>query len=515
MESGNPSSAYGRRDVLLVAFYNRKALGVRFLESALRREGFSVRTVFFKDFNSIRPTEATGRELDLLESVIRETGPGLVSLSVMSSMYFQTVELVLERVKTCFSGPVVCGGVFATMFPSVFLSRGVPYVIRGDGERALPRLAGAVQNGKSPETIPGLCFRKEGEDVCNPIGDLPNQLDEYGIPTVNSEGSCLIENDRLTWGDPQLSSRSYETITSRGCPFSCSYCCSAPLRSLLPPGVHGIRFRSVESVMEELREAKKQCKHLAFIHFYDEIFPTLPGWIDSFVEAYRKEIRLPFTIWSHPKTTNPETLKKLVSAGLTEVIIGIQSGSDHIRKEVFDRQETREEILTAVNAVRESGVFWASYDLMLLHPFEDLSDLKETFCLLKEMKLPFELQIHGLNFLPGTPIVQKAIRAGLFTEEQMERALFAPMSEQFGNYWSRVAPEANELLYRLIYCMQFRFLRTVAVRWESCPENHRKGIAVLYGFARRQSRIRYYSKKARVVLRSALYGLFYRTREAL
>ncbi len=510
MDSGRNRRAPGHRDVLLIAFYNRKALGVRFLESALLRDGFSVRTVFFKDFNSVHPTEATAHELDLLEYVIRETGPSLVALSVMSSMYFQTVEHVWERIRSFYEGPVVCGGTFATMFPSVFLSRGISFVIRGDGERALSRLVRSVREGTSPESIPGLCFRKGEEEIMNPIGDLPNNLDEYGIPAVNSESSCFIEQNRLSWGDPQLLTRSYETIASRGCPFSCSYCCSGPLRKLLPPGVHGIRFRSVESVISELKEAKKQCRRIAFIHFYDEIFPNLPGWVDAFTEAYRKEIRLPFTIWGHPKTIRPEVLKKLVSAGLTEVIVGIQSGSDRVRREVFDRPETRGEILEAVNAIRESGVFWASYDLMLLHPFETLPDLRESFRLLRDMKLPFELQLHGLNFLPGTEIVNKAVRCGLYTEEQMNRTMFAPMEEQFGAYWVREAPVENELLYRLIYCMQFRLLRFFAERWESDLLKHRKPIGLLYGIAKKRFRIRYYSKKLRVILRSVFYGWFYR-----
>lgn len=44
-----------KRKVMLVAFYNKKALGVRYLETALVQGGYDVRTVFFKDFNSVTP----------------------------------------------------------------------------------------------------------------------------------------------------------------------------------------------------------------------------------------------------------------------------------------------------------------------------------------------------------------------------------------------------------------------------------------------------------------------------
>lgn len=107
--------------------------------------------------------------------------------------------------------------------------------------------------------------------------------------------------------------------------------------------------------MEELREAKRACPRMMMVHFYDEIFPNLPGWVDEFVAAYQREIHLPFTIWSHPKAAKQEVLEKLVRVGLTEVIMGIQSGSDRVRREVFHRYETREEILRAAGFFQAAG----------------------------------------------------------------------------------------------------------------------------------------------------------------
>ena len=48
-----------RPTVVLVAFYNKKALGVRYLQAALEGAGYRVRTVFYKDFNSVRPSPTT------------------------------------------------------------------------------------------------------------------------------------------------------------------------------------------------------------------------------------------------------------------------------------------------------------------------------------------------------------------------------------------------------------------------------------------------------------------------
>lgn len=471
--------------VVLIAFYNRKALGVRYLETALRNGGYRVKTVFYKDFNSIHPSPTTEKELALLREELRSCQPLLVGLSVMSSMYLDTVYAVMGAVRGAVRAPMVCGGAFATMFPERLLEHGASFVIRSDGERAVCRLADALRGAGPWRDIPSLCYRDGETVVCNEIGDISEDLDEYGLPTVCSPEACFIEHDGLIRGDPQKNTKSYEVIASRGCPFTCSYCCCVNLRRLLPRGVKAVRTRSVRSVIEELKLAKQACRHLAFIHFYDEIFPNQPGWVDEFTAQYRTHIHMPFTIWSHPKMVDPDMLRKLKSVGLVEVIMGIQSGSPHIRKEVFHRYETQEDILKAVQAIRDAGIFWSSFDFMLQHPFETLEDLQATYQLVRQFPSPYELQLHGLNFLPGTDIVPMAVEQGYFTEEEMDGILYAPMEAQFDTYWRRETSRESQLWYQMIYCWQFPSLRAGLTAFEGDPLPHEAEIRRLYEKARR------------------------------
>lgn len=490
-----------KANIMLIAMYNKKALGVRYLETALSRADYDVYNVFYKDFNSVHPTKTTETELDLLENEIAEVKPLFVGISVMSSMYLETVDRIIARIKQKFGIPVVAGGAFATMFPEKLLSKGVSFVTRSDGENVTCALADALLSGKDPSDIPSLSYMRDGEVITNEIGNITNDIDEYGIPAVNCAHACFIDNDTLKRGDPQLDTLSYEVIASRGCPFTCSYCCCPNLRKLLPAGIHGVRTRSVASVIEELKEAKKQCKKIAFVHFYDEIFPNLPGWVDEFVAQYKKHINLPFTIWSHPKMVDPKVLEKLVSVGLVEVIMGIQSGSPHIRRDVFHRYETNEDIVNATKTIRNSGVFWASYDFMLQHPFESIDDLKETYFLAKEMHRPYELQLHGLNFLPGTDIVPMAIEEGIFTEEELDKIMYAPMDDQFGAYWHRETTRESALWYEMTYCLQFDSLAKKMEKYESDPLSHGDEIDAAYKAAKKKAKLRYIYKKARIVLK--------------
>lgn len=463
--------------ILLIAFYNIKALGVRYLESALEQDGYRVVTVFYKGFNSIRPEKTSETELNLLCEQITRTQPMLIGLSVMSSMYLDTVNMVIETIKSRFTISTVCGGAYASMFPERFLDKGVDYVIRADGENPMCQLADALFHGTDYREIPSLYYRSEDRNIINEIGNICENIDDYGIPAVNSKNACYINNDTLNDGDPQLSALSYEAIASRGCPFTCSYCCCVNLKRLFPKGSKYVRIRSVKSVMDELIVAKKELKKLVFVHFYDEIFPNLPGWVDEFVIEYRKYINLPFNIWSHPKMVDASVLKKLVSVGLTEVIMGVQSGSPRIRKDIFHRFETQDDIINATKIIRESGVFWATYDFMLQHPFETITDLQETYNIVTKFQPPYELQLHGLNFLPGTDIVPMAIEQGYLTQEEMNDIMYAPMEEQFSAYWKRENELESQLWYRLIYCLQFACLRNRVKKYAILSNIKPKSIA--------------------------------------
>lgn len=490
------------RQVILLAFYNTKALGVRYLERALERAGYQVQLIFYKEFNSRAPAPTSQKELDLLCQEIRRKRPLFIGLSVMSSMYLETVDRVMEALRArCGEIPLVCGGAFASLFPSYFLKQGAEYVIRGDGEIPLVRLADRLRVGEGGEDIPSLCCRREGEDRINPIGEIRKDIDGYGTPVVDSKDACFIDGDRLRRGDPQRKTLRYEVIASRGCPFTCSYCSCAPLHRLMPRGIPAVRTRSVESVMEELRAAKAACPRMMMVHFYDEIFPNLPGWVEEFTKAYRREIGLPFAIWSHPKAAKKEVLAQLTEAGLTEVIMGIQSGSDRVRREVFHRFETREDILRAAACFQEAGVPWVSYDFMLQHPFETIEDLKETYFLVKDLPGDYILQLHGLNFLPGTDIVPLAVEQGLFTQEELDAIMFAPMEQQFGAYWKQETSQESQLWYILTALWQWPQLRPVCLACETDPLAHRQELLAAYRRAQRLARRRDWKKKGDMVRR--------------
>ena len=143
------------------------------------------------------------------------------------------------------------------------------------------------------------------------------------------------------------------------------------------------------------------------------------------------------------------------------------------------RTRSVESVMEELRAARaacfqEAGVPWVSYDFMLRHPFETIEDLKETYFLVKDLPGDYILQLHGLNFLPGTDIVPLAVEQGLFTGEELDEIMFAPMAQQFGAYWKQETSQESQLWYILTALWQWPQLRPVCLACETDPLAHRR-----------------------------------------
>jgi len=487
--------------VLLIAFHNQKALGVRYLEKSLTAHGIPVNIIFFKGFNSIKPGSTTKAELELLTRTVSALKPSLIGLSVMTSLYLETVYHVNNTLRSSFSIPIVWGGVYPSLFPEKCLEH-ADFVIIGEGEEALAELADSIINKKTCENISNLAYMHNGTFKMNDVRLLEQNLDRYGYPEIGGANKFFIDNNRIIRKDPQMEALSYELAASRGCPFSCSFCSSVNLKRIYKGKGRYIRFRSVESIMDELNEARVKLPNLKFIHFWDEIFPSDDEWVDEFVSRYAKEIDLPFEIWVHPLTVRKDLIQKLVKAGLFKAVMGIQSGSERIRKEIFHRPESQEDIFNASKILNECKVPQVIYDFILQHPFETEQDIRESYILCSKLEPPFELQLHALNYFPGTGISEMVVERGIMSRAELEKIMYSPMNEQYRKYWhlNNKTPQSN-FWYSLIYLSQFAPMRPVA-RFMADKYSMMRPAIELCKMARPLSRLRYYYKKGRLLLRA-------------
>lgn len=499
------------KPILLIGFYNKKAMGIRYLERSLIKSGNKVYTLFLKDFNSVNPKKVTDNELILLKTLVSSLEPGLIGLSVMSSLYLETVISVNAFLHSNFAIPIVWGGVYASLFPEKGLEL-ADFVLRGEGEEAISELADAVLNGKPYESIENLAYRKNGYEhadkkalILNDLRPLCENLDKLGYPLFNIDNKFFIDNDRLVHEDPLVKSVVYELSASRGCPFTCSYCSCINLKRMYQKNGSYVRYRSVSSIISELTEALDNMKNLKLVHFWDEIFPDDRDWINEFTYKYKTLIALPFEIWGHPLKTDDYTFERLVNAGLYKVVMGIQSGSPVMRREIFHRSESQEEILNATMVLQRQKVPQIAYDFMLRHPFENEESIRCTYELCRKIPRPFELQLHGLSFLPGTDIIKIAQSKGVVERKEAEALLKGSLKKEYQTYWGQ---ESNNKMmnfwYSLIYISQFK---TGLILSKYLSKAVTKPFAVSLALITPRlyypiAKLRHYYKKALILLRA-------------
>jgi len=206
-------------------------LGSVLLATIMRGKGYDVR-VYIEDIQAIDMQDVLSADL--------------VAISAITSTAPQSYRLA-DRVREA-GGLVVVGGTHTSFLPEEGLVH-ADYVVRGEGEFAFQELVEAIQAGQGFEKIQNLSYIAEGRAIHNPERPKIPNLDVNPIADYT-----LIEG----WKPGGVVS----IATSRGCPFSCTFCSV--------PGMYGHAFRthSVERVLQELEVHKGNM----YTFFADDIF---------------------------------------------------------------------------------------------------------------------------------------------------------------------------------------------------------------------------------------------------
>ena len=162
------------------------------------------------------------------------------------------------------------------------------------------------------------------------------------------------------------------------------------------------RRRSVTSVIEECVYLKTT--GVESISFADDMFLIDKNWIEEFSVLYKENVDLPFGCTARPEVIIPniELLKKLKDCGLKSIWIGIESGSERIRKDVLDRRMSNAVIIDAFRAVRDLGIVSKSYNMVGI-PGESFWDAFTTILINLKVR-PNGTSYYTLIPYPGTKI---------------------------------------------------------------------------------------------------------------
>lgn len=174
----------------------------------------------------------------------------------------------------------------------------------------------------------------------------------------------------------------------------------------------------MKNTFRELDEIKKNFLSCRKIWFNEADFLSgkTQKQIEEFSNRYKKEIGIPFAIWSNPAAVNEENIRALSMAGLEGINIGTITGSDRIQREIYNRSALADQYIAKAEILKKHRVI-IGYDIILCNPYEKDDDIIATINLLMRLPKPYTVFTHALVYFPGTELYDRAIRDGVINEK--------------------------------------------------------------------------------------------------
>jgi len=407
-----------KKNIVLIAIYDPDSLGVRTLHAALKAKGFSVHSIFLLRPNPNNTmTYPTDADINALVDLVSRLDPLFVGVSVRST-FFKLAVRISGEIRKNSDAPILWGGIHASIRPEQCVGI-ADMVCMGEGEETVTELAEKLSRGEAFDHIKNLWIRKQDGIINNDIRPLIQDMDTIPFADFSGENKYFVTDGHIHESFSQNDRSGYHIMTSRGCLFACNYCCNQSLREIYKGKGKYVRRRSVENVMAELVQAKQTFRHLKMIYFFDDIFTFDAKWIRKFCEHYKTLIGLPFFCYYHPAIITEEVVRLLKDAGVEIMTAGIQSGSERITHNYFNRHVGNSKIIRAARLLKKYDID-CTYDLILDNPLETGKDKRETLNLLLRMPRPFEVFHVTLTHFPETRLTKILSEKGMISESDIE-----------------------------------------------------------------------------------------------
>ncbi|MBC7962586.1 MAG: B12-binding domain-containing radical SAM protein [Steroidobacteraceae bacterium] len=399
-------------------------LGLLYILSALKARVPEHET-FFMDCIA----EHVGHEA--LSAKITEIRPDVVGITSYSPGLYdaclaaRTIRKARPRVHLCL------GGHHPIAFP--FEAAQLPEfdsIVVGEGEDSFPALVKSLATGEQISTIPGVYTKESIQRHQQQSMTDPRFLTQAMVPPAYVENIDLLPMpDRsviqhIAYRSIVGSSKRLATmISSRGCPYRCTYC-DVPYKLY--------RQRSIVSVSDEIRDCLD--KGYEEVHFYDDLFNIQPERVISFCdEIKRRGYRLQWDFRGRVNNVTWESLARAKEAGCRMISFGVETGSDDGLRQL-GKNTTTTQIQQVFQWCRSLGILTIA-DFMIGLPFEESAeDVRRNIDFLMTLN-PDYAQFSILTLYPNTKLFAEAARRGLLEPERWQAFSRDPSSGFYLDHW--------------------------------------------------------------------------------
>ncbi len=402
------------------------------------------------------------------------------------SCYIWNIELILllskEIKKLLPKCKIILGGPEVSYDAKTILQENcsIDFILCGEGEEIFPELYSCLQNhSEDYKKLSGIAYRTDNTIEYKEGFCLISKLDEVKSP-YTAELMASVAN-RIVY---------YES--SRGCPFSCSYCISSTF--------NGVRFFSMDRVKNDLRTLLLYKPKL--IKFVDRTFncnKSRAKEIFEYIISLNCDTLFHFEAAADLFDDEALDILRRAPKGLIQLEIGIQTTNNDTLKEI-DRVTDIAKLTGNVRKILAYENIHVHLDLIAGLPYENLTSFKNSFNevyglrphqlqlgflkLLKGSKIRNESQKHGFTYRNYTPYEVLCNNYVSFedilllkdVEEVLERYFNSSRFNSSLEFIEKcLFSDAFELYYRLsVFCREKGYLDR--------PISYKENIAILYEF---------------------------------
>ncbi|MGD9081359.1 MAG: radical SAM protein [Desulfobacterales bacterium] len=317
-----------------------------------------------------------GYSFDTIGQQVKNAQPFLVGISSLFSAYSNEAVKTAQIVKKHHpDGKIVIGGHHATVMPErVMASSAVDFVLRGEGEVSLVRLAKALRNETGYEDMPGLVYRKP--DGSLHIGEIINVSNPDNLPLPATQ---LIDQRYYR----RNKKAGAVVVASRGCPLKCTYC------SMGASSPFSYRRRNVASVLREIEIAVHQ-HHAGFIDFEDENLSLDRNWflrlLDQISQSFAgKQLELRAMNGLLPSSLDEPVVAAMQAAGFRTLNLSLGTTAKAQQKR-FERPDVRRAFENALDLAEAYDLEAVGY-IIVGAPFQKAADSLNDLLYLTERRV--------------------------------------------------------------------------------------------------------------------------------
>lgn len=383
---------------LLAAFTRSKGFGTEILDA---------------EVENLSPKEVAGKALELRSAltvvVVSGTNP------TASTMNMTGAGEIIRSMKQASPGmKTMLMGLHPSALPQRTLQEeSADYVCQGEGFETLPPLLDVLSGKQINKAIPGLWYCQDGEILNGPAPQPLGNLDELPMPAWDLLPMQKYRAHNWHCFGNLKNRQPYGVLyTSLGCPYNCSFCCVNSMA-----GRRGIRFRSVNKIMEELDYLVNEygVKNIKII---DEMFALNEKRVIDLCNAIAsRDYGLNMWAYARVNTISARMLEAMKRAGINWIAYGFESGSAKVLNNVSKGYDMAS-VEKVVQMTWAHGTHICANFIFGL-PEDDYNTMNETLKLMLDINAEW-VNIYSAMAFPGSELYRQACENGLKLPENWQ-----------------------------------------------------------------------------------------------